>query len=634
MAIYDRMSANQLVLGNLGYYNKKWLPEIGSKKAKRKNMTKKSETTGLWPGAPREAPRTQQTQHIQPTPRVLFLRPNWFPFLAGLIIVLPFLIKAGETVEHLFLDLYVFPPALLTRFYGTRVGYLVALAQAVLLHLEAYLIPQRHPHLPQYYILIIAGSLVGVLLMQQISRLEQRLRERDLASQTWDPLTGALSQNAFLARLWELIQKTPGPEITTAQLQQTTAEQDLTTSGLLITEGSQTTPVHLTASGQPHITPDQSQRTPGESKSWPPHVEHYSDMYDWSASATKLLVGYLDLKDFEAFNQRWQWDTGDETLKRLAEILRSALPPGSPVARITSDEFAFCQVLSAEELNDFDPTRFIGQLQKSLAAVEPRAKDLEIHLGLAVYPEDGDKPEKLLWRAQRAMLEAQQKGSGPTELYRSMMDFLEVFQTSRSEDRLLNSAMTLLAVIDARDHYTGGHSIRVSRYAEILGRELGWPQDQLKVLALGALLHDLGKIEISRSILNKKKRLTDDEWSVIKLHPLFGVAVVSALGYMDDVVPIIRSHHERPDGQGYPDALSGAQIPDGALLIGVVDAFDSLRSHRPYRQALPRERALAVLRELSGRQFDPRLVEAFLQLDLSLIEKERHLVYFPRAASG
>jgi len=539
-------------------------------------MTKKSETTGLWPGAPPEAPRTQQTQHIQSTQRVLFPRPNWFPFLAGLIIVLPFLIKAGETVEHLFLDLYIFPPALLTRFYGTRVGYLVALAQVFLVRLEAYLVPHHHPHLPQYSILVIAGSLVGVLLMQQISRLEQRLRERDLASQNWDPLTGTLSRNAFLTRLWELIQRT---------------------------------------SGKPHLTPEQPQRTPRE-------------------SVTKLLVGYLDLKDFEAFNQRWQWDTGDETLKRLAEILRSILPPDSPVARITSDEFAFCQVLSAEELKDFDPTRFIGHLQKALVAVEPRTKDLEIHLGLAVYPEDGDKPEKLLWRAQRAMLEAQQKGSGQTELYRSMVDFLEVFQTHRSEDRLLNSAMTLLAVIDARDHYTGGHSIRVSRYAEILGRELGWPQDQLKVLALGALLHDLGKIEISRSILNKKESLTEDEWSLIRLHPLFGVAVVSALGYMDDVVPIIRSHHERPDGQGYPDALCGAQIPDGALLIGVVDAYDSMRSHRPYRQALPRERALAVLRELSGRQFDPRLVEAFLQLDLSLIEKERHLVYFPQAASG
>lgn len=607
-------------------------------------MAKKGKATGTPSRTAFPAPSREETKPsgpVQPNNRALrnlFSRPHWFLLLGALVTILPLLIDVGETAEQFLIDLYVLPPALLTRLYGARIGYLVALAQAFLLRLEARLDPQRHPRSSTHDLFIVAGSLAGVLLIQQISRLEQRLRERDLASQTWDPLTGALNRNAFLTRLAELIQKTPGLTITAQPL--AALEQPETTGGQPLTDRSPTGGSSQGNAGPPRLTTGAPLATCHGASSggagWdgPPRLTTGAPLAAVGGRTTKLLLGYLDLKDFEVYNQRWQWDTGNETLKRLAEILRSLLPPGSPVAHITADEFAFCQVLSAEELNDFDPARFIDRLQKALVAVEPRAKDLEIHLGVAIYPEDGDKPEKLLWRAQRAMLEAQQKGSGQTELYRSMMDFLEVFRSRPSEERLLNSAMTLLAIIDARDHYTGGHSIRVSRYAEILGRELGWPEDQLKVLALGALLHDLGKIEISRSVLNKKERLTDDEWSLIRQHPLFGVAVVSALGYMDEVIPIIRSHHERPDGRGYPDGLSGTQIPDGALLIGVVDAYDSMRSHRPYRQALPRERAIAVLRELSGRQFDPCLVEAFLELDLSLIEKERHLVYFPGAASG
>ncbi|MDY0304313.1 MAG: HD domain-containing phosphohydrolase, partial [Sphaerochaeta sp.] len=141
-------------------------------------------------------------------------------------------------------------------------------------------------------------------------------------------------------------------------------------------------------------------------------------------------------------------------------------------------------------------------------------------------------------------------------------------------------------------------------------------QDSLDTLTGGALLHDIGKIGIPEEILNKTTELTDEEYEVVKTHPAIGVRIASHLSLLDPFLPIITSHHERLDGTGYPHGLSAAQIPLDVRIISLADAFEAMTSQRPYRDALPLEFALEELKVNSGTQFDPRLVDLFIEEEL------------------
>lgn len=168
----------------------------------------------------------------------------------------------------------------------------------------------------------------------------------------------------------------------------------------------------------------------------------------------------------------------------------------------------------------------------------------------------------------------------------------------------------LSAALEARDSYTHGHSRRVARHAATMARRLKLPPEEVARIRTAALLHDVGKIETPREIIDKPGKLTDAEYEVIKLHPGAGAAMVAEL---DDpeLTSIVRYHHERIDGKGYPEGISGEEIPLGARIIAVADTFDALTSARPYRPAKAHEFALAILREESGEQLDAAAVGAF-----------------------
>jgi putative nucleotidyltransferase with HDIG domain len=169
----------------------------------------------------------------------------------------------------------------------------------------------------------------------------------------------------------------------------------------------------------------------------------------------------------------------------------------------------------------------------------------------------------------------------------------------------------LSAALEARDPYTHGHSRRVTRHAHRIARQLGLPPEQAARIRTAAAVHDVGKIDTPREVLNKPDRLTDAEFAVIRRHPVEGAEMVAALGD-EELTAIVRHHHERLDGGGYPDGLSGSDIPVGARVIAVADTFDALTSSRPYRSGCRHKKALDILRAEAGTQLDPDAVAAFL----------------------
>ncbi|MFN0063495.1 MAG: HD-GYP domain-containing protein [Myxococcaceae bacterium] len=178
------------------------------------------------------------------------------------------------------------------------------------------------------------------------------------------------------------------------------------------------------------------------------------------------------------------------------------------------------------------------------------------------------------------------------------------------EDGYLETIVSLANSLDSKDPYTRGHSQRVGELAAEIGTELKLPDRELKLLRYGGILHDIGKIGIMEGILHKQSRLTTEEMTVMREHPMIGDNIVGPVRFLSPVRAAVRHHHEWFDGTGYPDKLSGDNIPLIARIIAVADTYDACTSTRPYQQAMPIVRALDVCRQLCGTQLDPSIVNA------------------------
>jgi putative nucleotidyltransferase with HDIG domain len=184
---------------------------------------------------------------------------------------------------------------------------------------------------------------------------------------------------------------------------------------------------------------------------------------------------------------------------------------------------------------------------------------------------------------------------------------------ARLEQSSMEAIESLNATVDARDPYTSGHSQRVQRIALAIGAVMGLPTDRMRILAFGALFHDIGKLGVPDSILLKPGRLTEEEYAIIKRHAEAGATIVERFSPLRPAVPVVRHHHEHYAGGGYPHGLEGRQIPIEAAVVGLADAWDAMTTDRPYRSALSDDDALQEIRACSGSQFDPTIVEAFLE---------------------
>ena len=171
----------------------------------------------------------------------------------------------------------------------------------------------------------------------------------------------------------------------------------------------------------------------------------------------------------------------------------------------------------------------------------------------------------------------------------------------------------LARAIEARDPYSSGHAARVTALAEVIGARLGWDEEQIDVLRIGAALHDIGKLALSDSVLRKPGPLSEPELVEVRSHPEEGARMLELIGTLRAAVPCVRHHHEWWDGRGYPTGCAGEAIPAEARVLAVADAFDAMTSDRPYRPALTSDAAIVELERYAGAQFDPDVVEVFVE---------------------
>jgi response regulator RpfG family c-di-GMP phosphodiesterase len=198
--------------------------------------------------------------------------------------------------------------------------------------------------------------------------------------------------------------------------------------------------------------------------------------------------------------------------------------------------------------------------------------------------------------------------------YRARLEYEVKKQTRRVRFTFLSAIDSLVRTMEERDAYTAGHSMRVRRYALALASALDFDEKVRKRLSLAAKLHDIGKVGVPEMILNKPASLTPAEMEIVQEHPVIGERILAPIIHNREVLAAIRGHHERIDGNGYPDGLKGDHIPLLARLISIPDCFDAMTTSRAYRPAMPLSQALSIIREGAGTQFQPEFVQAFLQI--------------------
>ncbi len=220
-------------------------------------------------------------------------------------------------------------------------------------------------------------------------------------------------------------------------------------------------------------------------------------------------------------------------------------------------------------------------------------------------------------------------GSAEIRLLESVCTILGVHRSNtqlvhRQADLFAASVRALISAIDAKDRYTHGHSERVAQVAKCLAEQLHLPKSEINTIYLGGLLHDIGKIGVDDVVLNKPGALTPEEYEQIKQHPQLGYDILHGVRQLERILPIVLYHHEAWDGSGYPQGLKGEETPLLARITAVADAFDAMSSDRPYRRGMPDEKLDAILREGSGRQWDPQVVDAFFAIREQIREASRN----------
>ena len=330
----------------------------------------------------------------------------------------------------------------------------------------------------------------------------------------------------------------------------------------------------------------------------------------------KLSLLLLDIDYFKVYNDSLGHQFGDQVLKKVAKIIESYSTEAKGYsARYGGEEFAIvlpeADINAAKELAEkirvgIETTEFKG------IEVLPKGK-LTVSIGIAQFPTMADSKEKLIQKADEALYRAKFISKNKVEVYYSVFDELSLVLMDK-EKELLNSIRTLTMVINAKDRYTYGHSERTMELSKGFASRIKLDSKITKDLIYGSLLHDIGKIEIPREVLNKPTKLTKAEWSMFKNHPQWGADIIRPINSLQGSLDIILHHHENYDGTGYPSGLKGADIPLGARILRIVDSYDAITTNRPYKEAMTREQAIEELRKFSGTHYDPNLLNKFCEI--------------------
>ncbi len=372
----------------------------------------------------------------------------------------------------------------------------------------------------------------------------------------------------------------------------------------------------------------------------------------------------MDLDRFKFVNDFYGHLEGDLVLQRVGHILEQNCRRSDVVARYGGDEF----VILMPETN-MEHARQLAMKLRGWVSADPllREKNITASFGIASFPLHGSIPQELIQVADASMYLSKHQGgnavstadhfdpnearkwkrdvleaylgvtlkrlfaTGPDafeEIYQRLKQFTESLAPSEGvaavtapipdgpqslPQAVLDTVTSLAFAIDAKDHYTQGHSQKVSAYAALIAEALGMNDAEVDEIRLAGILHDIGKVAIPETILNKAGSLNPDEWETMKSHVHFGARILEPLVPLARVRGMIRHHHEFFDGSGYPDAISGDKIPLGARILAIADAYDTITSDRTYKKARPAAEALAELERCSNAQFDAKIVALFVQ---------------------
>jgi diguanylate cyclase (GGDEF)-like protein len=323
-----------------------------------------------------------------------------------------------------------------------------------------------------------------------------------------------------------------------------------------------------------------------------------------------LAVILMDLDNFKLFNDTYGHPAGDEVLKRVAAILRRSCRDEDTVARYGADEF----LLIMPETSLKQAVKCAERIQASLARERFRCENsaplpLGFSYGIAVYPEDSLDVLELVSIADANLYHSKCQGGNQitargTNKTDSSLIYVKGFDLFRA----------MVHAIDNKDGYTRQHSEEVTQYSLEIARAMELGEEMLQTIQLAGILHDVGKIGVPDSVLRKPGKLTDEEYEVMQQHPVFGALIVGALPGMEQVVLGVRHHHERYDGRGYPDRLTGEEIPVIGRIMAVADAYSAMTTTRPYRKGLTERQALLEIERGLGTQFDPRIGALFIRI--------------------
>lgn len=351
----------------------------------------------------------------------------------------------------------------------------------------------------------------------------------------------------------------------------------------------------------------------------------YNHRYFYDSLIEKVKIGerdktpvsmiFIDIDYFKQYNDTFGHQKGDYVLKIIGELIKENRRTEDIAARYGGEEFALLlpntgeneALNTAEKIrSEIESTYFEGE------ETQPKGK-ITVSIGVSVFPDKAKNEIELIKSTDDALYRAKFFDKNRVEAYKSILDKIKN-NIDEKDVELVASIKTLISVINAKDRYTYGHVERVVIYSKILADKLKLSEKDKEILTYGAYIHDIGKINISKEVLMKKMKLTNEEWEELKQHPANGVEIIKSVKSLEEVIPLIISHHERYDGNGYPNKQKGEEIPYLARILTVVDSFDAMTSNRPYNTIKTYEEAVEELIRCSGTQFDPDIAKAFAEV--------------------
>ena len=325
-----------------------------------------------------------------------------------------------------------------------------------------------------------------------------------------------------------------------------------------------------------------------------------------TASKNKTIrVMLIGINHFKRYNDTNGEVSGNLILKDLSEVLSSFENKGDLFARYNEDGFA----IIFKDKNRGEVHKICEDIKERFKEKNIETKKLTLSIGIVEFPKEAKDYLEVIKSCDDNLNKDRMLNKTYTESYS------DVLKNITDEDKeLLSSIKTLISVINGKDKYTYGHVKRVVNYANLIAKELKLSKEDKKHLIYGAYIHDVGKISVCKSILIKKMPLNNLEWQEIKDHTKYGCEIIDKIDCLKGMVDMVLYHHERYDGQGYPEGLKGKEIPYLVRILTVIDSFDAMTSYRPYNNKKTYAEGLEELKKCSGTQFDPKVVEIFSKI--------------------